>query len=575
MVELVAQRFVALIAALLIVPLPALSSTFESTVEAAAQAYDAGNYRQAASLYEQVVRANPVNPGYWRRLAASYYLAGEYRESIPAYTKAMELRQDQPATLAYFLARAYARAGDLASGMRWLRQAMAWGYADLEGARTDAAIALLRTQPGFADLLGIVDTATMTRVAGWRYDLAFLARWTKAKAYHPFRTDTGDRFVSDAIYTQSEFDTQVRELGDEVPYLTDPQIELGIMRLLAALGDGHTELGGGPRPEYAMTLPVKFESFREGLFVTAAAPAYQNLLGARVVAFDGHPTATVMRSVAPYISRDNEYWLSAVEPYRLRAIPFLHALGLTSRADRVTLQLQLRDGRTRNDVIETTAGYPNIWNMLPSPAGWINLFDVLAKSPPVYLTRTNEHYWFTYDSKARVVYFQYNNVIDEESEPLAGFAQRLGTFLASHEVAKLIVDMRWNNGGDTFLNAPLLAMLRCAAVNRSGRLFVIIGPRTFSAGLNAADYFQRDLNAIFVGEPTGGKPNAPGDETFFSLAYSKIAVNFSSVYWESGWPQDARRAIAPDIYVPRTFASYLAGDDPAMDAVLELAPARL
>jgi hypothetical protein len=560
-------RLCALVAAFML-PAPAFADSFEATVSAAARAYDAGHYQQAAILYQRVVEENPVNPDYWRRLAAAHYLAGEYRDSIPAYLKALQLRQDQPATLAYFLARAYAKSGDLSSGMQWLRQAMAWGYADLESARTDAAIALLRGQPGFADLLGILENQPMTRDAGWRYDLAFLARWTKAKAYHPFRTDTGDRFVSGAIYTESAFDAQVRSLHDDIPHLNDPQIELRIMRLLAALGDGHTELAGGPRPEFAMTLPLKFEMFAEGLFVTASAPAYRNLLGARVLAFDGHPTATVLQNVAPFISRDNDYWLSAVEPYRLRAVPFLNALGLAAKADRVTLRLLLRDGRTQDDVVETTVDHPDIWNALPSPQGWINLFDVIGKVPPLYLTRTNEHYWFAYDSHARVVYFQYNNVIDTKEEPLSNFAQRLGAFLGSHNVAKLVIDMRWNNGGDTFLNAPLLAMLQCSSVNRKGRLFVIIGPRTFSAGLNAADYFQRDLNTIFVGEPTGGKPNAPGDETFFTLPYSKIAVNFSNVYWESGWPQDARWAIAPDVYTPRTFADYLAGEDPALNAIL-------
>jgi hypothetical protein len=59
-----------------------------------------------------------------------------------------------------------------------------------------------------------------------------------------------------------------------------------------------------------------------------------------------------------------------------------------------------------------------------------------------------------------------------------------------------------------------------------------------------------------------------GDETFLTLPYSKIAINFSHVYWESGWPYDARWSIAPDIDTPQTFAQYLAGDDPAMDAVL-------
>jgi tetratricopeptide (TPR) repeat protein len=543
-------------------------AAFASDLQAAQQAYAAGEYDRAAALYDRIVRANPVNATYWRRLAASYYLAGEYRKSIPAYTMALQLRQDQPATLAYYLARANAKAGDLESGMRWLRQAMRWGYGDLETARSDAAVALLRNQPGFDDLLGIVDAATMPRVKGWEYDLAFLARWAKAKAYHPFRTDTGDRFVSDAIYTEPEFDAQVRTLSAQIPSMSDVQIELALMRLVAALGDGHTELGGGPRLEYAQTLPLKFELFREGLYVTAADPAYRNLLGAQVLGMDGHSTERILSAVAPYVSRDNAYWLAAVEPYRLRAIPFLHALGLTAHPDRVSLRVKTLDGSVASVVVPVNTDRPDIWNSLPSPSGWINLFDVLPQPSPLYLQRTDEHYWFAFDAPKRLLYFQYNNVIDEKAETLDAFAQRLGAFITSHDVGKLVIDMRWNNGGDTFLNEPLLQMLQSAGVNRLGHLFVIIGPRTFSAGLNAADYFQRDLNAIFVGEPTGGKPNAPGDETVFALPYSKISINFSSVYWESGWPQDARLSIAPDVYTPRTFAQYLKGDDPAMDSIL-------
>jgi hypothetical protein len=349
--------------------------------------------------------------------------------------------------------------------------------------------------------------------------------------------------------------------------MSDVQIELAMMRLVASLGDGHTILAGAPRPEYAQTLPVKFELFREGLFVTAVDPAYRRLLGARVLAMDGHDVAKVMAAVAPYISRDNDYFLAAIEPYRLRNVPFLHGLGLTASADRVTLRVTTLDGRTGDFSVSTTPDHPDIWNTLPSPSGWVNLYQVLPKAPPPYVTRTNENYWFEYESSEKLVYFQYNKVIDANTESLAAFAQRLGAFVASHDVEKLVIDMRWNNGGDTFLNQPLLRALSCAAIDRQGSVFVIVGPRTFSAGLNAADYFQRDLHAVVIGEPTGGKPNAPGDETFFTLPYSKVAVNFSNVYWESGWPQDARWSIAPDIYTPRTFAQYLDADDPALDAV--------
>ena len=547
---------------------PAVSTHFVSTVQNAAAAYDRGAYHVAAILYGQIVRKNPVNPTYWRRLAAAHYLAGEYAQAIPAYKMALQLRQDQPATLAFYLARSYGKAGDPTSGMRWLRQAMQWGYADLEDARTDVALKTLGRQSGFNDLLGIVDTSRVTRVQGWRYDLAFLARWAKVKTYHPFRTYTGDRFVSNALYTESAFDRHVSRLDRDIPSMSDVAIELAMMRLVASLGDGHTELGGARRPEYGRTLPLKFELFQEGLFVTAAEPAYRRLVGAQVLAMDGHGIASVLAAVAPYISRDNDYWLTAVEPYRLRAVPFLHAAGLTNSADRVSLHLRALDGHTSDVSVPATTDSPDIWNTLPSPAGWINLYQVLPKQPPLYLTRTNEYHWFEYEPADKLVYVQYNKVLDADKETLAAFSTRLGAFLSSHVVEKFVIDMRWNNGGDTFLNQPLLAVLACSTVNRQGHLFVIIGPRTFSAGTNAAVYIERDLHAVFIGEPTGGKPNAPGDETFFTLPYSKIAVNFSSVYWEGGWPQDERWSLAPDIYTPRTFAQYVDGTDAAMNAAL-------
>lgn len=179
-----------------------------SKVRAATDAFASGDYRTSASLYAEIVRANPVNPIYWRGLAASRYLAGDYRASTPAYLNALRLGQDQPGTLAFFIARAYAESGDDASGMEWLKKALAWGYPDLNRARSDAAISLLKSQPGYDNLLGIIDASRMTRVEGWRYDLAFLERRALASAYHPFKTDTGDRFVSNASLTEGEFNDQ-------------------------------------------------------------------------------------------------------------------------------------------------------------------------------------------------------------------------------------------------------------------------------------------------------------------------------------------------------------------------------
>lgn len=49
--------------------------------------------------------------------------------------------------------------------------------------------------------------------------------------------------------------------------------------------------------------------------------------------------------------------------------------------------------------------------------------------------------------------------MNDDAEPLAAFAGRLSRFLDEHAVDRLVLDMRWNNGGDTFLNEHLLHAL--------------------------------------------------------------------------------------------------------------------
>src|SRR5262249_28822484 len=149
------------------------------------------------------------------------------------------------------------------------------------------------------------------------------------------------------------------------------------------------------------------------------------------------------------------------------------------------------------------------------------------------------NYWFEYNPEKRMVYFQYNRVGDDPQETLARFCDRLFKFINEHEVEKLVIDMRWNPGGDTTIGLPLIwGLIRCEKINQTGRLFVIIGRRTFSAAQNGATFIERNTKAIFVGEPTGSSPNFIGEDNAFELPYSKIMANVSEFYWQSSWPFD-------------------------------------
>jgi hypothetical protein len=160
-------------------------------------------------------------------------------------------------------------------------------------------------------------------------------------------------------------------------------------------------------------------------------------------------------------------------------------------------------------------------------------------------------------------------VRDDAAESLAVFTARIFRFIDENPVARLVIDLRWNNGGNTFLEMPLLhRLIGCEKVNRRGGLFVIIGRRTFSAAQNLATMIERHTEAIFAGEPTGASPNFVGESIPVELPYSKIRGTISDLYWQSGWAMDYRTWIAPRLYAPPTFATYTANRDPALEAIL-------
>ena len=86
--------------------------------------------------------------------------------------------------------------------------------------------------------------------------------------------------------------------------------------------------------------------------------------------------------------------------------------------------------------------------------------------------------------------------------------------------------------------------------------------------MNFATEVDTGTAAVFVGEPTGGRPNLYGDVRPVYLPNSRITVRVSSRYWEFGGPDDTRPWIAPDVAVAITSADLLAGLDPVLDAAI-------
>ena len=510
----------------------------------------------AAALWAQVVELNPAVGRHWVHLAEARLELGDYDGALAAYGTAQEagvwLRDESqseivfPAEIAYRMATCHVRRGDHDGAVRELRRALRLGLRDLGRPQSDEHWEPLLADEAVREMPGIIDTTGMTRDQGWRADLAFLAREIKRRAYAPFRE-----------IPEPGFDAAVARLAEDVPGLPDSQVLAGMMRLLRPLGDGHAfVLPGKGNEDAQLGLPVKFCRFVEGLFVTAAAEAYRQVIGARVLNVDGHPADEVLAAVEPLISRDNDQQVTRLGPELLRWTPLLHALGLVSDPGRAALTVRFPDQTTGTVAVESVAD-PHTSLTDPRPAGWISLPGTAGAPMPLYLRNSDTPYWFEHLPAEATVYVQFNVIGDQPLEPIAAFGERLFTFIDNHQVSKLVIDLRWNGGGNTYLAQPLLhRLIGCTKVNQRGCLYVIIGRGTFSAAQNTATAIERETNAIFVGEPTGSRPNFIGETIPFTLPYSKAIVNVADLYWQTSWPMDHRPWIAPELYAPPSFQAY-------------------
>jgi len=545
---------------------PATATDAVSDITTARASVDRGDWKAALDPLSRLAAQSPTNGEFRLSLARARYYTGDFAGAEADYKTAFALNAEDPALAAYGVAKCAARLNNASEAMTWMRLSVSLGLRRLEDARTDDDLAPLRGDPAFRELVGLPAAVAPSRDEGWRSDIRFLADRVEHKSYHPFRTTTSDRYVSGAAYTEAEFEAASQKLIAGVPAMSDRAIEIALFRLVAALGDGHTIIAGSrKRLEFAQTLPLGFYVFDDGVRIVSAAPKYAELVGAKLIALDGTPATDALVKIDPLIARDSSQWVKAMEPQYLRHVPFLKELGITKTENTATLVIVTRDGLAKTVQVDADPSTPDIWNAVPKPEGWIWMGD---NSKADFQRDNDKPCWLRWDAGSGILYVQYNKIADSQTQTLAGFAAELAGALDKNPVDKLVIDMRNNNGGDTYLNQPLLAAIAGnPKVNRAGHLYVIIGRRTFSAAMNAVSYFGRFTKAIFVGEPTGGKPNAPGDETFFTLPNSGIAVNLSDRYWQGGWPDDFSDFRAPDISAPESFADYAAGRDAAMEAI--------
>ena len=367
--------------------------------------------------------------------------------------------------------------------------------------------------------------------------------------------------------SETEFDASLEAAPERLAALSDNDARAEVMRLMAKI-DGHT---GVYLDEVGFHLyAIHLYAFGDAIHIIAASdPA---LFGATVLSIDGMPTAAAIEAVTPYSPFDNAATIELVVPALLATPEVLHAAGVIDDADAPHYIVRLTDGTERTIDPEQLSWDEFAANLDPRPIGMARIASIPS------LARVDEPFWTTVlDGNAQdggqTLYLQYNEVVrNSGSESIDQLADEIGTTLDSGSITRLVVDLRYNPGGDDRTYRSLLRVLTTnPALSRPGSLLVLIGRQTFSAAVLLATELDKQTNALFIGEPTGGSPNLYANPRPLQLPNSGIIVQVSSKYFEVGGPGDHRDAIVPDVAATTSLDDLLAGRDPVLDAALALA----
>lgn len=410
-------------------------------------------------------------------------------------------------------------------------------------------------------LLLFLQVFAQTKISStqWQEDLRFLQ-----KTIHE---DYSFLFVKT---TKEVFDTEVEKLYKDIPNLQEHEVIVGFSRIVSLFKYGHTYISFHQKPFEFSQLPFNLYQFNDGIYIQGTHKNYPKALGAKVIAVEGKPISAVLKAIEPTVEVENSQYFKAYGINNIRYPEILHAQKITKRLQNtVTLTLE-KNGKIFSQsftALEKGERVPTHRGFVHKNDNWLDARN--QSTTPLYLQHLDKVYFSEYLAKEKTMYVRHSRIRDEAEESTKDFYARVFNEIETNNAEKLIIDLRLNGGGNNYLNKDVIkGLIKAEKVNKIGKLFVIIGKRTFSACQNLVNEIDNYTNVIFVGEPTAENINFWGDNRPETLPNSALRISLSYLWWQDKPALENADWIAPSIPVTMSFDEYASNQDPVLEAAL-------
>jgi hypothetical protein len=383
--------------------------------------------------------------------------------------------------------------------------------------------------------------------------------------------------------------TLLESLKTRAGTLSNPEFLVGIDKIAALAENGHD--GSATPGDHAWTpakrLPLRLIWFPDGLVVARAPREQADLIGARVISIEGL-SPSVIFSRLRILSGGTDIYRSWDAMWAIEWSEILYTLGMARAPDRLRFRLVLPTGQR---VYRTIADVParsmppgthpkRWWSPVPiageAERGWKAAGETAHL--PLYLQDPDAHFRMVNLPDMDALYVQFRSNVDSDGHPIKPFVAEVRQEIETHHPVNLIYDLRFNTGGDI---TETRDFIRSIPANVSGRIYVLIGRFTFSAGIVSAAALKHDGGdrVILVGEDVGDRLRFWSEGEPVCLPNSDLFLHPTTGLWNlekgcKGEPNcygdqfDATvGTLKPKLRAPLTAGAWLAGKDPGMEAI--------
>lgn len=436
---------------------------------------------------------------------------------------------------------------------------------------------------GLAGIMCALVGQNTSRRDAYLQDLAY-ARENYVLATHSF-----------APAAREQAQTLIRDLEGRAGNLSDLDFLVGIQRVTAFAGNAHDDIrlsDGAWSP--SGRLPLRLIWFPDALIIARAGAPITDLAGARVAAIEGLRPEALLNRLKP-LCGGNENFCRWRLTWAIEYQGVLSALGIAQSADQLHFDLVLRNGKKVDRIIAMVPSKAvpamrptRLWSgeltADEAAAGWRTAID--PKIEPLYLQDADEPFRLQDLPAVDAWYLQFRVNRDLGSYHIQTFAQQALAKIRAHPRGNLIVDLRFDVGGDITRTRDVMRQLTNAV---PGHTYLLVGRYTFSAGIVASAILKsagRDKVEV-VGEGLGDRLRWWSEGHEVCLPNSRICLSMTDGLWDLSKGCTAEPAcygdritgpvgsLDPEVLAPLTAAAWISDQDPAMEKIeAELAKTR-